>query len=478
MSLPMSHKAVAATATRPPSDAHTRVFRSSFDVWVPALLMCALIVFCGAILQEPLIAFASVIVFLLGIVPQAKMKRADLLVTLQGRFSELQSDTRALGIWADSEAPTEEDERKEAYAFYMKFWNLQILEFGLWRYGMIPSDTYAHWIVRRLLSFSPENSEEYFHTKPLRGWTRVQREFVGTDFQAFMDAALEIGTRVYQERCVVKATQEDYDALHARIERLLVHAGGGGLWSTFIVRWFSARRPSLRTRKQEDWADVSMKPLMRESPGWTRFFVIVAALSVPSAFFAGVQLRPVLAHLFSPPAQSVPLRAASQRGIVIFEPEPPRSRFVVRFADEGACVPHGEARGWHGAAPSSWSRAFVTEVGQNLAACSTAERRVKIEVVGFASSSEFKEPVDCGPDIKSSAQANLRLANARAENVKALLDRKLTNGEVLVRKWSDFVDMEDERTLGDRLSSGGYDPRKGPLNRRAEIRVLDAGACE
>jgi hypothetical protein len=58
---------------------------------------------------------------------------------------------------------------------------------------------------------------------------------------------------------------------------------------------------------------------------------------------------------------------------------------------------------------------------------------VKIEVVGFASSSEFKEPVDCGSDIKTSAQANLQLANARADNVKALLDRKLTNGEVLVR---------------------------------------------
>jgi hypothetical protein len=103
---------------------------------------------------------------------------------------------------------------------------------------------------------------------------------------------------------------------------------------------------------------------------------------------------------------------------------------------------------------------------------------VKIEVVGFASSSEFKDPVDCGAGIKTSAQANLRLANARAENVKVLLDRKLTHGEVLVRQWSDVVGMEDERTFSDRLSNGDYDLRKGPLNRRAEIRVLDAGACE
>jgi hypothetical protein len=447
-------------------------------MWVPALFMCAAIVLCGALLQEPLIAFASVIVFLLGIVPQAKMKRADLLVTLQERFSELQADTRALGIEADGEPQTKEDERKEAYAFYLKFWNLQILEFGLWRYGMIPSDTYAHWIVRRLLSFSPDNAEEYFHTKPLRGWTRVQREFVGTDFHAFMDAAFEIGKRVYQERRVVKATQDDYDALHERIERLLVHAGGGRLWSTFIVRWFSARRPSLRTRTPEAWADLSTRPLMRESPRWTRFFVIVAALSVPSAYFAGVQLRYVLAHLFLPSPQSVLLRAPSRRGNVTFEPELPRSQFVVRFTDEGSCVPGVQPRGWRGAAPSSWSRAFITEVAQNLAACSTAERRVKIQVVGFASSSEFKEPVNCGADIRTSAQANLRLANARAENVKTLLDRKLTNGEVIVRQWSDFVDMEDERTFSDRLLSGDYDPRKGPLNRRAEIRVLDAGACE
>jgi hypothetical protein len=448
-------------------------------VWVPSLLICALIVLCGALLQEPLIAFASVLVFLLGIIPQAKMKRADLLVTLQERFSELQSDTRALGVRADgAKALTEEDERKEADAFYLKFWNLQILEFGLWRYGMIPSDTYAHWIVRRLLSFSPENPEEYFHTRPLRGWTRVEREFVGTDFHAFMDAAFEIGKRVYRERRVVKATQEDYDALHERIERLLVHAGGGGLWSTFIVRWFSARRPSLRTRTSEAWADVSMKRLMRESSWWTTLFVLISALSIPSAFFTGVQLRPLLASLSSTSTRSVPLQAASQRGSVIFEPEPPRSRFVVRFTEEGACVPRGKARDWRGASPSSWSRAFVAEISHNLAACSTSDRRVKIEVVGFASSSEFKEPVDCGSGIKTSAQANLQLANARADNVKALLDRRLTNGEVLVRQWSDSADMEDERSFSDRLSSGDYDPRKGPLNRRAEIRVLDAGACE
>src|SRR5947209_8764981 len=324
----MEQKIMVAAATRPTSDAHTRVFRSGFEMWVPALLICALIVLCGVALQETLATFVSIIVFLLGIVPAAKMKRADLLVTLQERFSELQSDTRALGIWDEGEARnakeasgarsegrssgrTEEDERKEAYAFYMKFWNLQILEFGLWRYGMIPSDTYAHWIVRRLLSFSPENTEQYFHTRPLRGWTRVHREFVGTDFHAFMDAALEIGRRVYEERCGIKATPEDYDALHDRIERLLVHAAGGSLWSTFIVRWFSPRRPSLRTCRPEKLVEVSMKPLLRESPYWTGFFVLVAALSVPSAVFAGVQLRILLSHLFSIPATCILLRAAS-----------------------------------------------------------------------------------------------------------------------------------------------------------------------
>jgi hypothetical protein len=475
----MAQPAVAATVP-PPLTAHTSVFRSGFDLWVPALLVCAVIELCGAILQEPLIAFASVIVFLLGIVPVAKMKRADLLVTLQERFSVLQSDTRALGVWAEDDVPTEEDERKEAYAFYLKFWNLQILEFGLWRYGMIPSDTYAHWIVRRLLSFSPENTEEYFHTKPLRGWTRVRGEFVGTDFSAFMEAAFEIGRRVYKELGVVKATQPDYDALHVRIERLLVHAGGGRLWSTFIVRWFTARRPSLRIHTTDEWADLSMRRLLRESRQWTRFFVLLAALSVPSAYVTGVLLRPVLARMSSLLTRSGPgaVNAALLPGSVIVEPEPPRSRFLVRFVDEGSCVPRRDARDWPGAAPSTWSRGFVAEVGQSLAACSTSERRVRIEVAGFASSSEFKKPIDCGPDIKTSEQANLRLANARADNVKALLDRKLVNGEVLVRRWTDPADMEDERAFSDRLGSGDYDQRRGSLNRRVEIRVLDAGACE
>jgi hypothetical protein len=67
----------------PSSAPNTTVFRSGFDLWVPSLLLCALIVFFGAALREPLIAFASVVVFLLGLVPQAKMKRADLLVQLQ-----------------------------------------------------------------------------------------------------------------------------------------------------------------------------------------------------------------------------------------------------------------------------------------------------------------------------------------------------------------------------------------------------------
>src|SRR5690242_4971607 len=92
--------------------AHTRVFRSGFDLWVPALLICALIVSCGALLNESLIAFASIVAFLLGVVPQAKMKRADLLVTLQERFSALQSDVKALGIDPDedSEASVRDDE--------------------------------------------------------------------------------------------------------------------------------------------------------------------------------------------------------------------------------------------------------------------------------------------------------------------------------------------------------------------------------
>ena len=194
---------------------HGIVFSSAFDLWVPALYLSAGIVFLGFAFDAVQTGAVAIAVFFLGLIPQAKMKRADLLTQLQERFNASAADMEAIGAVAPSASNNLIDPTKAAKAFYSKFWNLQILEFGLWRYGMLPSDSYAHWIVRRLLSFQATNTETYWTKKPLEGWEDVKDEFAGTDFRHFMDTAQTIGTDV--ETLAQKENynaDEKYTALH------------------------------------------------------------------------------------------------------------------------------------------------------------------------------------------------------------------------------------------------------------------------
>jgi hypothetical protein len=274
------------------------VFGSVADVWVPTLLVIAVVGFFAALAHAPVVALAAVGVFVLGLIPQAKMKRADLLMELQERFSVMAGDKEALD---GSVRVFGERRRKSAYAFYLRFWNLQLLEFGLWRYGMLPSDTFAHWIVRRLLSFRPGNPERYWDLAPLDGWHLVREEFVGTDFRQFIEAAILIGKevdRTYPGSGAMDAMGRrtevsiaHYDSLHRRIERLLVRVGGGELGSTFIIRWFNARRPSIRVRSPERLAQETTKRLLRERPWWRFFSPLLFALLVPIAILLGLELR-------------------------------------------------------------------------------------------------------------------------------------------------------------------------------------------
>jgi|RhiMetdeSRZDD1v2_1073273.scaffolds.fasta_scaffold91703_3 hypothetical protein len=466
------------------------VFGSLFDIWVPALLFTGIVAFVGTALKTPIGALATMAVFFLGLIPQAKMKRADLLVQLQERFSELAADKEALNPDDRKKAEAskvgasqEPSWRKEAYAFYLRFWYLQLLQFGLWRYGMLPSDTYAHWIVRRLISLRGDNTEQYWLTTPRQGWDDVCQEFLGTDFRYFIDAAIAIGREVEDEfRQFGDSTKwpdsvrtQAYDKLHVRIERLLVAAGAGGIWSTFIFRWFNARRPSLHDRQL---VLETIQPLRRENQMWSGLFLTAAIAFVALCLFLGLKSQALAARLTGEQSSLVAVSTEpSRQGIVLDPDEGPVSTFVVRFPEEGSCTPGGNPRRWRGAYLTASSRIFVKDITETLAACSSPDRQVRVEVVGFASSSQFDRLSDCGPGIANPSQANVALANARASAVTEVLEQRLNKGEVTSRSWRAPADMESERGFIDRLVGGTYSRARGSLNRRVEIRILEPGEC-
>ena len=477
-------------------------FGSKFDIGVPAALITAAIAFLGAMFNSPLAALTGIGVFLLGLIPQAKMKRADLLVTLQERFSELASDKDALtgaspavpatpapaGATTGKAGAPAEEKYDAAYAFYLRFWNLQLLEFGLWRYGMIPSDTYAHRIVRRLISFSETNPERYWSISPRTGWQRVRKEFIGTDFRHFIDAAIAVGEdlekALTQDGTPISDFSENglnyaYNELHLRIERLLVKVSGGGLYSTFIVRWFNARRPSLRHYTTPALAGCATIPLKRENRTWQNWYLGCAVASIPAAVALGAGAHWLYeSRTTDPPKAAFVLDTGGAGQTLVLDPDQsPTPTFVVRFAGEGSCLGGSDARRWNGAGLSRASSAFVAQVAKGLAACSNRDRPVRVEVTGFASSSRFSRPSDCGPAITTADAANVALANARAANVADILKRNLTGGDVTIHEWRDLEEMDVERNFVDRSVGGAYSQARGSLNRRAEIRILSAGQC-
>jgi hypothetical protein len=82
------------------------------------------------------------------------------------------------------------------------------------RYGLIPSDTYSHWIVRRLLSFS--SNLKYWGESPYERSQDVKKEFLGADFYHFM-AAIKVRTKTYRR---------DRGSLNRRVEIRVLDAGG------------------------------------------------------------------------------------------------------------------------------------------------------------------------------------------------------------------------------------------------------------
>ena len=148
--------------------------------------------------------------------------------------------------------------------------------------------------------------------------------------------------------------------------------------------------------------------------------------------------------------------------------------FLIPF-EEARCRPgpSGQEEVWEGAEPLAAYKGFLTRLGSDLSRCSEGERLARVEVLGFASSSDFD---GCPGD---SDQLNLELANSRAEAVKKLIEKKSDDRlNVQAPPWGRSSEMIARRRYFDRLTGGHYSEGKGLLNRRVEVRLVEAAGCE
>ena len=162
--------------------------------------------------------------------------------------------------------------------------------------------------------------------------------------------------------------------------------------------------------------------------------------------------------------------------------------FVIPF-DEAICD-GADPRTWTGTNPTQFD-SFLETLATDLLSCGTPERSIRIEIRGFASSSPYKkDPADCD-GAGSSNEANLRIANARRDNVRSVMQRKLEQVcgfdcalKIVDHSWGptdapdSFELMEAARRFNDRWLNQTYSKQRGMMNRRAEIRILDAGDCD
>jgi hypothetical protein len=150
---------------------------------------------------------------------------------------------------------------------------------------------------------------------------------------------------------------------------------------------------------------------------------------------------------------------------------------------EASCRRGQPAGDWPGVAPTDKTGRELTRLSETLSSCASPDRRVKIEVWGFASSSEVKNPSACGV-VATSDAANTLIAEQRAKNVATLIGtligkRASADVDVTYHRWSgSFEDMVSNRRFLDRLVPNHYIEARGAFNRRVEIRILDAGGCE
>ncbi|MFI5365254.1 MAG: hypothetical protein ACHQ4J_06485 [Candidatus Binatia bacterium] len=220
-------------------------------------------------------------------------------------------------------------------------------------------------------------------------------------------------------------------------------------------------------------------------------FMFLLVVTLVAAFLSGQGESKVVTASEPPIATSnsvLFVNVAANDGLSKVDHE---SVFLIPFLDEaGGCSTSdaGFEKGWK---LDETTTTFIGQLANGLLHCARADRPVKLEVRGFASSKQFDEK--CGPhgrplSVAESQRLNKEIANARARAVvdefavaeaKARIADQSLVGRVFVEPivWADFDAMKADQRWNDE-SAGKYSHERAILTRRAELRVIDSGDCE
>jgi hypothetical protein len=152
--------------------------------------------------------------------------------------------------------------------------------------------------------------------------------------------------------------------------------------------------------------------------------------------------------------------------------------FPIRFALNAT----GEAGHWSaGVVPGETEVEALTFLVRSLRGCadSTGRNVIRLNVVGFASSAEFKDRT-----AAQSSALNLDAANRRAREVASLLQNlRDANGlttqvAIETRPWPTFDAMAEHRPFNDRPPNAAGNRDQEVFNRVVLIEMVGAGSCE
>ena len=144
----------------------------------------------------------------------------------------------------------------------------------------------------------------------------------------------------------------------------------------------------------------------------------------------------------------------------------------------------GEVDGWRaGIKLSDYDETFLKSLVLSLRGCvrGSTSPTIALEVVGFASSAEFRAQ---GTAVADSSRLNLEAANRRAREVSSYLERIRNESgadhwmDIETRVWPTFDEMAKNRPYDDGSGSAPQQREQELLNRSAQVRLVSAGSCE
>jgi hypothetical protein len=102
------------------------------------------------------------------------MKQIDVRMECQRRFDSILDDM--------SNAP---DDEVHINSLYLRFWELQLVQFNCWMEGLLRDDTYMYWMSRR---YREREVKEPVHSVTYPdGWQHAKKMLYDKNFITFMD---------------------------------------------------------------------------------------------------------------------------------------------------------------------------------------------------------------------------------------------------------------------------------------------------